>query len=153
MTAAIKQPPRARGSRRMARELALRALYQWRLAGADFASLLTQAEEADEYKEAHAEFFARLLEGVLTHASALEAALAPHLDRPPESVSPIEYGILMIGAYELLHTPDVPYRVVINEAIELAKRYGGSDGHKYVNGILDALARQARALERQSGAR
>ncbi len=148
---AAKPPGRARGSRRVSRELVLRALYQWRLTGADLASLLVQAEDAEEYREANTAFLASLLEAILAHADELETALAPHLDRPVATVSPVEYGILLIGAHELLHGLDVPYRVVINEAIELAKRYGGTDGHKYVNGILDALAREARALE-QSGA-
>ena len=144
---AAKRTKRTRGSRRAARELVLRALYQWRLTGADLASLRVQAEDAEEYKEANAAFLVSLLEAILTHANELEAALAPHLDRPITAVSPVEYGILLIGAYELLHSPDVPHRVVINEAIELAKRYGGTDGHKYVNGILDALAREARRHE------
>lgn len=139
-----------RGSRRVSRELVLRALYQWQLTGDDLARLLVQAEEAEEYPQANAGFLQTLLEGILTQASALDAALAPHLDRPVTRISPIEHALLLLGAYELLHSPDVPYRVAINEAVELAKRYGGTDGHKYVNGVLDKLARVVRAVEMQS---
>lgn len=141
---------KTRGSRRVARELVLRALYQWQLAGDDYARLLTQAEEAEEYAEANTALLQALLEGILKQAGALDAALAPYLDRPVAQISPIEHALLLLGAYELLHSPEVPYRVAINEAVELAKRYGGTDGHKYVNGVLDKLARVVRAVEMQS---
>jgi N utilization substance protein B len=136
-----------RGDRRLSRELAMRALYQWRLTGDDAARLLVLAEEAEEYPEANAAFLRTLLEGVLRQADSLNVALARHLDRPVTQLSPIEHAILLIGAHELLHTPDVPYRVAINEAVNLAKRYGGTDGHKYVNGVLDKLAREVRRTE------
>ena len=144
---------KTRGNRRLARELVLRALYQWRLTGDDFAKLLVQSEEAEEYPEANAGFLKALLEGVLKEADALTATLAPHLDRKPDELSPIEYGVLLIGAYELIHTLEVPYRVAINEAVELAKKYGGTDGHKYVNGVLDKLARDARRVEIEASGR
>jgi len=136
-----------RGNRRLSRELALRALYQWRLTGDDLARLLVQAESADEYPDANAGFLESLLEGVLAEAETLNQALARHLDRPVEQLSPIEHGILLIGAYELTHSLDVPYKVAINEAVNLAKAYGGTDGHKYVNGVLDKLARDVRRIE------
>lgn len=142
-----------RGSRRLARELVLRALYQWRLTGDDFAKLLVQCEEAEEYPEANAGFLKALLEGVLNEADALTAAIAPHLDRKPEELSPIEYGVLLIGGYELMHSLEVPYKVAINEAVELAKKYGGTDGHKYVNGVLDKLAREVRRVEIEAAER
>ncbi|MFN3593837.1 MAG: transcription antitermination factor NusB [Thiobacillaceae bacterium] len=142
-----------RGSRRIARELALRALYQWLLTGDDLARLLVQSEEAEEYRDANPVHLKALLDGVLEHAAALDAALAPHLDRPAAQLSPVEHAILLLGAYELIHSPDVPYRVVLNEAVELAKRYGGTDGHKYVNGVLDKLARTTRAVELQAEGR
>lgn len=144
---------KSRGSRRLARELALRALYQWLLTGDDLARLLVQSEEAEEYREANQAHMKALIEGVLKGAPALEAALAPHLDRPAAQLSPIEHAILLLGAFELIHSPDVPYRVVLNEAVELAKRYGGTDGHKYVNGVLDRLARTARAVEMRATTR
>ncbi len=140
------------GSRRLARELALRALYQWQMTGDDAARLLAQAAEADEYPQADADLLRTLLEGVLSQAASLDQALQRHLDRPLARVSPVEHALLLLGAYELLHCPDVPYRVVINEAVELAKRYGGPDGHKYVNGILDKLARASRSAEIAAGA-
>ncbi len=143
---------KTRGSRRLSRELVLRALYQWQLTGDDPARLLTQAEEAEEYAQANQELLRALLDGILGEAPALDDALAPHLDRPAAKLSPIEHALLWLGAYELLHSPDVPYRVVINEAVELAKRYGGTDGHKYVNGVLDKLARTARRLELEAAA-
>jgi N utilization substance protein B len=147
MPAARKPDSRTRGSRRLSREFALRALYQWRLTGADLAALIVTAEESDAYRQANSEYFQTLLAGVLRERDALNAELAGHIDRPVAELSPIEHGALLLGAYELLHSPDVPYRVAINEAVELAKRYGGTDGHKYVNGVLDKLARGARATE------
>jgi transcription antitermination protein NusB len=142
-----------RGNRRLSRELALRALYQWRLTGDDFARLLVQAEEAEEYAEANTEFLKALLEGVLVEVETLNQVLAQHIDRPVEQLSPIEHGILLIGAYELAHHLDVPYKVAINEAVNLAKAYGGTDGHKYVNGVLDKLARSSRRIEIEAEAR
>lgn len=139
-----------RGNRRIARELVLRALYQWQLTGDDFAKLLVQAEEADEYPQANAAFLKGLLDGILKEAAALDAALAPHLDRKVAELSPIEHGVLLVGAYELSHSLDVPYRVAINESVELAKRYGGTDGHKFVNGVLDKLAKETRQVEIQA---
>lgn len=145
--ASAKAGGKSRGSRSKSRELALRALYQWQLAGDDLARLLVHAEEEEDHAQANAQHLQTLLAGVLREAAALEAALAPHLDRPAAQLSPIEHAALLIGAYELLHSPDVPYRVAINEAVELAKRYGGTDGHKYVNGVLDKLARRVRQVE------
>jgi N utilization substance protein B len=139
-----------RGNRRIARELVLRALYQWQLTGDDFAKLLVQAEEAEEYAQANAVFLKALLDGILNEAAALDAALSPCLDRKVEELSPIEHGVLLIGAYELSHSLDVPYKVAINESVELAKRYGGTDGHKFVNGVLDKLAKETRQVEIQA---
>jgi len=88
-----------------------------------------------------------LVHGVIDHANALHAGLQPFLDRPADSLSPVEHALLLIGGYELMQCPDIPYRVIINEAVELAKIYGGTDGHKYVNGVLDKLAAQVRPAE------
>ncbi len=139
-----------RGNRRIARELVLRALYQWQLTGDDYAKLLVQAEEAEEYPQANTVFLKALLDGILKEAAALDGALAPHLDRKVEELSPVEHGVLLLGAYELSHSLDVPYKVAINEAVELAKRYGGTDGHKFVNGVLDKLAKETRQVEIQA---
>jgi N utilization substance protein B len=141
--------------RRVARERAMRVVYQWLVAGGDYASLLVQAENAEpEEIEAgdgtvkpHAGLLGELLAGVLRHADALDEALTPHLDRPVAELSPIEHAILLIGAYELGHSLNVPYKVCINEAVELGKRYGGTDGHKFINGVLDKLAQATRQVE------
>jgi N utilization substance protein B len=142
-----------RGNRRHSRELVLRALYQWQLTGDDLAKLLVQAEEAEEYADANVEFLQAMLAGILHEAATLDSALSGHLDRPIDQLSPIEHGILLIGAFELSHSLDVPYKVAINEAVNLAKAYGGTDGHKYVNGVLDKLAKDVRQIEIEAAAR
>lgn len=139
--------PVARGSRRRSRELALQSLYEWLLTGHDADILCIQAAETKESARADKTHFEALVHGVIENASALHAGLQPFLDRPAQSLSPIEHALLLIGAFELTQSSDVPYRVVINEAVELAKSYGGTDGHKYVNGVLDKLAAQVRPTE------
>lgn len=136
-----------KSSRRRARELALQGLYQWLLAGTTPATIQAQLAESGGYGKCDTGFFDDLWRGVTGEFSVLLAAFAPYLDRPPEQLSPIEKGVLAIATWELLRAPDVPYRVVINEAVELAKTYGGTDGHKYVNGVLDKLAAEIRAAE------
>ncbi len=135
------------GSRRLSRELVLRALYQWQLNDSSLAVLVAQAEAADIHAKANVAHFEMLLAGVLKHAVELDEVLAPMLDREVAALSPIEHGVLWLGSYELIHQPDVPYRVVLNEAVDLAKRYGGTDGHKYINGVLDKLAQAVRQAE------
>ena len=147
--------PRGPSPRRAARERVLRAVYQWLVAGGNYAALVVQAEahEPEETGDAtrpHAGFLRELLDGVLREAPSLDAALAPHLDRPVAELSPIEHAILLIGAFELTHSLNVPYKVCINEAVELAKLYGGTDGHKFVNGVLDKLAKVTRQVEIQA---
>jgi len=134
-------------SRRRSREFALQGLYQWQLAGTDAATIATQLGESQGYDKIDAEYFRALLDGAVAAAAALEQEITPHLDRRFSELSPVERGILLLAGYELMHRPDVPYRVVINEAVELAKSYGGTDGHKYVNGVLDKLAAQLRPYE------
>jgi N utilization substance protein B len=142
---AAKAP--AKSTRRRARELALQGVYQWRLSGDEAAQIEQNIREEKGAGRYDAEFFSTLLRGVLAQHAALEEALAPHLDRQLAELSPVEFSVLALGAYELLHHPEIPYRVIINEAVELAKTFGGTDGHKYVNGVLDKLAAQARANE------
>jgi N utilization substance protein B len=137
----------ARGSRRRSRELALQALYQWLLNGDAAEALCRQAAEKEDYSRADRAHFESLTHGVIERAGDLQAALQPFLDRPAQQLSPIEHALLLIGAYELMFAVDLPYRVAINEAVELAKAYGGTDGHKYVNGVLDKLASQVRPAE------
>jgi transcription antitermination protein NusB len=137
----------AKSARRRARELALQGIYQWRMTGGDTSEIdkVTRAEKS--LGRYDVEFFSQLLRGVVDHNEALVNALAPHLDRDINELSPIEFSVLLLGAYELSRHPEVPYRVVINEAVELAKTFGGTDGHKFVNGVLDKLAAQVRAVE------
>ncbi len=125
----------------------MQGIYQWRLSGASESQIAQRMQEEKNLGRYDAELFARLLRGVLARHGELEAALQPHLDRAAEELSPVELSILLLGAYELLMQPETPYRVVINEAVELAKTYGGTDGHRFVNGVLDKLAAGARPLE------
>jgi transcription antitermination protein NusB len=136
----------ARGSRRRSREMALQALYEWLLTGHD-AQLLCDQAMGSEGPKADQGHLQTLVHGVIEHANDLHAGIQPFLDRPAESLSPIEHALLLIGGYELTQCPEIPFRVVINEAVELAKSYGGTDGHKYVNGVLDKLAAQVRPAE------
>ncbi len=138
----------ARTARRRARELALKALYEWLIAKNDVRDIRAGLAEEPDFAEADAEYFRQLVDGAVAQRERLDAALAAVLDRKPEALSPVEHGILLIGAYELANAVEVPYRVVINEGVELAKAYGGTDGHKYVNGVLDKLAATLRPGER-----
>lgn len=136
-------------NRRRSREFALQGLYQWQLAKTDPAAIARQLAEAKGFDKIDADYFKALLEGAIAAAPELERAIAPYLDREYSRLSPIERGILLLAGYELAHRPDVPYRAVINEAVELAKSYGGTDGHKFVNGVLDKLAAQLRQPEKR----
>jgi N utilization substance protein B len=133
--------------RRRAREFALQGLYQRQLSGNAPAAIRAQLAEAGGFALADRAYFDALWEGVIAEYDALVARLAPWLDRPAGELSPVERSILVIGAWELAHQPEIPYRVVINEAVEIAKSYGGTDGHKFVNGVLDKLAGAIRADE------
>jgi len=137
-------------SRRRAREFALQGLYQWQLAGSDPATIARQLGEARGFDKIDAAYFKMLLEGAIAAAPELERAITPYLDREFVRLSPVERGILLLAGYELMHQPGVPYRAVINEAVELAKSYGGTDGYKFVNGVLDKLAAELRPAELRS---
>jgi N utilization substance protein B len=137
----------SRSSRRRAREFALQGLYQWQLAKADTRAIAQHLAEAKGFEKLDASYFNLLLEGTVGAAAELERDIAPCLDRPFAGLSPVERGVLLLAAYELRHQPEVPYRVVINEAVELAKEYGGTDGYKFVNGVLDRLAARLRSAE------
>jgi transcription antitermination protein NusB len=134
-------------SRRRSREFALQGLYQWQLARKDAVMIAAELAEREEFQKADTVYFRTLLNGAIDNAEALEKRIAPHLDRRIEELSPIERSILLLGGYELMRELEVPYRVVINEAVELAKTFGGTDGHKFVNGVLDKLAAELRELE------
>ena len=146
MSGASAKTP-AKSARHRARELALQGIYQWRLTGGDAAQIEKQICEEQGQSRYDGAFFAALLRGVLAQPANLEAAVAPYLDRPVAELSPVEFAVLLLGAYELLQHPETPYRVVINEAVELAKDFGGADGHKFVNGVLDKLATRTRMAE------
>jgi N utilization substance protein B len=133
--------------RRRAREFVLQGLYQRQLSGNACDAIRAQVAEVAGFPKADAAYFDALWAGVTAEFDALVLLLAPELDRRSAELSPIERAILVIGAWELLHRPEIPCRVVINEAIELAKSYGGTDGHKFVNGVLDKLAANLRAAE------
>jgi transcription antitermination protein NusB len=136
--------------RRRARELALQGLYEWLVGGADAAVVEAHMREQDGYDKIDRVHFDALLHGCIAEAAALDAVLARHVDRRTTLLSPVEHAVLMIGAYELTHCIDIPYRVAINEAVELAKSFGGTDGHKYVNGVLDKAAADLRPVEVQA---
>jgi N utilization substance protein B len=131
----------------MARELALQGLYQWCLAGGSAGSIEAQLRESDQLAGADAEYLGQLLKGILAEAQELEEIIRPELDREFKELSPVEISILLMGTHELKSRPEMPYRVVINEAVELAKAYGGTHGHKYVNGVLDKVAAKLRPAE------
>jgi len=133
-----------KSSRRRSRELALQGLYAWQMSGEGAPGLRAQLAGSEEFRKADAAYFDLLLQGTIAQAAEIERMLAPALDRKPEELSPIEHGILLMAAFELRNSPDVPYKVIINEAVELAKSFGGTDGHKYVNGVLDRVAKTLR---------
>ena len=140
-----KAPPRS--ARRRAREFVLQGLYQWRVGGADEAAIEAQIPEMEDFARADRDFFVATLRGVIGQHERLTALVAAHIDRPFNELSPIEACVLLMGACELANDPETPYRVIINEAIELTKSFGGTDGHRYVNGVLDKVAAAVRPAE------
>lgn len=131
---------RTKSARRRAREFALQGLYEWQLNPRDRGAVEAHVREQDDFAKCDRGHFDAIFNGCIEQRDALDAALLKYLDRPVEELSPIEHAVLWLGAYELAHCLDVPYKVAINEAVELAKTFGGTDGHKYVNGVLDHLA-------------
>jgi N utilization substance protein B len=144
---APKKRSAPKSARRRAREFALQGMYEWLLAGSDAGVIDAHMREQEGFAQCDTAHFDALLHGCIGEAAALDAALARHVDRPTTELSPVEHGLLLIGAYELLHCVDVPYKVAINEAVELAKSFGGTDGHKFVNGVLDKAAGDLRPAE------
>jgi N utilization substance protein B len=161
MTTAPKRPPQSRtgltdtgvkkaadkSARTRAREFALQALYQHLLAGNEAAAIDAFTRDLVGFHKADSVHYDALLHGCIEDAVALDAAILPLLDRKIDEISPVEHAVLWIGAYEFQKCPDVPWRVVINECIELAKAFGGTDGHKWVNGVLNQLAPSLRPVE------
>ncbi|MDB5959246.1 MAG: transcription antitermination factor NusB [Massilia sp.] len=140
-------PSKNRTPRHRAREFALQGLYQWLLNNEDATTVVNNIRAAHGFEKADGDHFAALLYGAIKDSVSLRETIAPVIDRRVDELSPIEHAILLIGAYELKNNLDIPYRVVINEAVELTKSFGGIDGHKYVNGVLDKLAPKLRAEE------
>ena len=137
----------ASSSRSVARKLALQALYRWQLNESPWQDLVQEFASAEDMAQADRDYFRTLIEGVCGSQAALDAELAAWMDRPPQQLDPVEHAVLLIGAHELKTQPEVPYRVVINEAVALTKRFGATDGHKFVNAVLDRAARALRGDE------
>lgn len=133
--------------RRKARHYGMQALYQWHMAGASLAAIEAEFRADYDFSHVDLEYFQDLLHGVPACVDELEATLEPLLDRKLSDLDPIERTLLRMGTYELARRPDVPYKVVINEAVALARKFGATDGHKYINGVLDKVARQLRKVE------
>ncbi len=135
------------GKRSKARHHAVQALYQWQLTGQDVADIDNQFLAEQDVKAFEVPYFKELVHGVPANLHALDEQLSPLLDRSLSSVDPVERAILRLGAYELMRHPEVPFRVAIDEAVELAKIFGAEQGHKYVNGVLDKMAKKVRRSE------
>jgi N utilization substance protein B len=134
-------------ARSRSRRRALQAIYAWQVGGNRMIQVIEQFRHEQDMEIADLEYFEDLLRGVERHLAELDAAIRAHIDREIAEVDPIERAVMRIGAYELRHRLDVPYRVVINEALEVTKRFGADQGHTYVNGVLDKLAGEWRAVE------
>ena len=136
-----------KAARRRAREFVLQGVYQWLLSGNSVPMIEDHVSGVSGFEKADLAFFTRVLRGTVNNAAELREAFAPFIHRGVEELSPVEHAILLIASYELKNDIETPYRVVINEAIELAKEYGGTDGHRFVNGVLDRLAGELRKVE------
>ncbi len=134
-------------ARRRAREFAIQALYQWQVTALPPSEVLLQFLVFDGIAKADQDYFKRLFVGVTENTEELDTKFTPFLDRPIKDVNPVELAILRLGGFELLHCPELPYRVALNESIELSKIYGGTESHKFTNGVLDKLAKQLRQIE------
>lgn len=141
------KPAKKSRNRRASRELVLKGIYRSFLNQSDLKLIRRELADDPDFDRADEDYFRQLIEGVSAHMAALDDRIAAFVDRPIGELSPIEHAILCISAYELIYDSSIPYRVAINEGVELAKRYGGTDGHKYVNGVLDKLAAEARPDE------
>ncbi|MCD6026331.1 MAG: nusB [Solimicrobium sp.] len=140
-------PSKSRSPRHRAREFALQGIYQWLLNHEDVAVIETHIRNAHGFEKADTAHFEALIYGSVKEVVELRHQISPLLDRPITELSPVEHAALLIGAFELKNHLEIPYRVVINEAVELTKSFGGADGHKYVNGVLDKLSSQLRGTE------
>lgn len=133
--------------RRKARHYGMQALYQWHMAGASVTDIEAEFRADYDFSHVDLEYFQALLHGIPACVDELDAAMEPLLDRKLDDLGPVERALLRMGMYELMHRIDVPYKVVINEQVALAKKFGATDSHKYINGVLDKAARQWRKVE------
>lgn len=154
MTAETHRPTeragRSVGARRQSRLLAVQSLYQWLLSAEEPGAIEAFAQESEEFGAADRDYYQDCFYGALRAVNDLRPEIEKVLDRPLSQVSPVEHAILLLGSYELRGHPEVPYRVVINEGVELAKLLGGNEGHRYINGVLDRLAASLRPNESRS---
>jgi transcription antitermination protein NusB len=137
-------------SKTNARKAVVQALYQWQMTGQSLTSIELQFEEDGRFKGIQKSYFKELFHGIPGCLDAIDAVLSEFVDRPVDVIDPVERAILRLGAYELIHRPEMPYKVIINESINLAKDFGADGSHRYVNGILDKVAQQKRAVEIKS---
>ena len=135
------------GTRSVARKLALQALYRWQLNDGPWQDLILEFGDAEDMPKADREYFRELVEGVWHARVALDTQLTGWMDRKPELLDPIEHAVLLIGLFELTAKPEIPFKVAINEAVSLSKRFGATDGHKFVNAVLDRAAKEVRPHE------
>ena len=138
---------RATNARSVARRLAVQAIYRWQLNDGPWQDLILEFGDAEDMPKADREYFRELVEGVWHARQALDTQLTGWMDRKPELLDPIEHAVLLIGLFELTAKPDIPFRVAINEAVSLSKRFGATDGHKFVNAVLDRAAKEVRPQE------
>jgi len=143
---ATKRDPRS-GARSVARKLAMQALYRWQLNESPWQDLVSEFQSDEDMSRADADYFRELVQGIGTRRVALDDALENYADRKVGELDPVEHGILWIGLFELEERPDVPWRVVVNEAVSLTRKYGATDAHKYINAVLDKAARTLRPHE------
>ena len=143
---AVKKP-KVSQNRRKSRELVLKSVYRGMINAGDIKQIISDAKEDPEYNKADEAYFKQLLEGVTLKISELDQQISIFIDRKIEALSPVEHAILRISSFELMFDMSIPYRVAINEGVELAKLYGGVDGHKYINGVLDKVAAASRPQE------
>jgi N utilization substance protein B len=137
----------ASGAKSLARKLAMQALYRWQINHGPWQDLVSEFATEEGMDRADDEYFRQLVQGVCDTREALDTELAGYMDRSPALLDPIEHAVLLIGAFELKSRPEIPFRVVINEGVSLAKRFGATDGHKFVNAVLDRAARTLRPHE------
>jgi N utilization substance protein B len=142
----VKRDPRS-GARSVARKLAMQALYRWQVNESPWQDLVSEFQSDEDMARADDEYFRELIQGIGTRRVALDDALENYADRKVAELDPVEHGILWIGLFELEERPDVPWRVVVNEAVTLTRKYGATDAHKYVNAVLDKAARTLRPHE------